>query len=76
MMNPLTDISNAVTLIQVADKHGNNSHCICTVGKWIFDSNFNFALPLNEASMDLVCSDENEEKNEGKKSETISRYQV
>ena len=31
-------------------------HCITVCGKWIFDSNFEFALPLTKASLNYICS--------------------
>ena len=31
-------------------------HCITVSGKWIFDSNLEFALPLTKASLDYICS--------------------
>ena len=31
-------------------------HCITACGKWIFDSNFEFALPLTKASLNYICS--------------------
>ena len=33
-------------------------HAICVVGKWIFDSNFEMALPLTTESLDLCRSSE------------------
>ena len=31
-------------------------HCITVCGKWIFDSNLEFALPLTKASLNYICS--------------------
>ena len=31
-------------------------HCITFCGKWIFDSNFESALPLTKASLNYICS--------------------
>ena len=31
-------------------------HCITICGKWIFNSNLEFALPLTKASLNYICS--------------------
>ena len=31
-------------------------NCITVCGKWIFDSNLEFALPLTKASLNYICS--------------------
>ena len=31
-------------------------HCITVWGKWIFDSNLEFALPLTKDSLNYICS--------------------
>ena len=31
-------------------------HFITVCGKWIFDSNLEFALPLTKASLNYICS--------------------
>ena len=36
------------------DSLGNNNHAICVVGSWIFDSNYEKALVLNRASLDMI----------------------
>ena len=33
-----------------------NDHCITVFGKWIFDSNLEFALPLTIAWLNYICS--------------------
>ena len=30
-------------------------HCIAVCGKWIFDSNLKFALPLTKDSLTYIC---------------------
>ena len=30
-------------------------HCITVCGKWIFDSNLKFALPITKASLNYIC---------------------
>ena len=31
-------------------------HAVSIAGKWVFDSNFEYALPLTRESLDLCCS--------------------
>ena len=51
----LEDISANVTLVQLIDLSGNVNHAISVVGSWIFDSNYERALVLNKASLDMIC---------------------
>ena len=37
-------------------------HCITVFGKWIFDGNFPFALPLTKDNSDYCCINDNEKK--------------
>ena len=50
------DISANVTLVQLMDLIGNVNHDISVVGNWIFDSNYERALILNKASLDMICA--------------------
>ena len=52
----LEDISANVTLVQLMDSLGNVNHAISVVGSWIFDSNYERALFLNKASLDMICA--------------------
>ena len=52
----LEDISANVTLVQLMDSLGNVNHAISVVGSWIFDSNYERALVLNKASLDMICA--------------------
>ena len=52
----LKNISANVTLVQLMDSLGNVNHAICVVGSWIFDSNYEKALVLNRASLDMICA--------------------
>ena len=52
----LEDISANVTLVQLIDSLGNVNHAISVVGSWIFDSNYERALVLNKASLDMICA--------------------
>ena len=52
----LEDISANVTLFQLMDSIGNMNHAISVVGNWIFDSNYEIALVLNRASLDMSCA--------------------
>ena len=49
---PLVDISPYQTLIQLKFFIGGIHHCVTVVGKWIFDSDFTFALPLTKGNLD------------------------
>ena len=40
-------------LLDTAQKTDN---CITICGKWIFDYNLEFALPLTKASLNFICS--------------------
>ena len=52
----LEDISANVTLVQFMDSIGNVNHAISVVGNWIFDSDYEIALFLNKASLDMICA--------------------
>ena len=52
----LEDISANVTLLQLMGSLGNVNHAINVVGSWIFDSNYERALVLNKASLDMICA--------------------
>ena len=52
----LENISENVTLFQLMDSLGNVNHAISVVGYWIFDSNYDKALVLNRASLDMICA--------------------
>ena len=51
----LENISANVTLVQLMDSLGNVNHAISVVGNCIFDSNYEKALVLNRASLDMIC---------------------
>ena len=50
------DITTNVTLVQLMDSLGNVNRAISVVGSWIFDSNYQKALVLNRASLDMICA--------------------
>ena len=52
----MEDISANFTLVQLMDSLGNVNHAISVVGNWIFDSNYEKALFLNRASLDMICA--------------------
>ena len=52
----LEDISKNFTLVKLMDSLGNVNHAISVVRKWIFDSNYENALVLNRASLDMICA--------------------
>ena len=50
----LEDISENINLLQLMDSLGNVNHAISVLGYWIFDSNYEKALVLNGASLDMI----------------------
>ena len=52
----LEDISANITLGQMMDSLVNVNHAISVVGSWIFDSDYERALVLNKASLDMICT--------------------
>ena len=52
----MEDISEHVTLVQLMYSLVNVNHAISVVGNWIFDSNYEIALVLNMASLDMICT--------------------
>ena len=58
----LLDISMHPKLIQLKDFIGGIHHCVTVVGKWMFDSNFTFALPLTKDNLDYCFINDNETK--------------
>ena len=60
----LEDIGANFTLVQLVDSLVNVNHAISVFGNWIFDSNYERALVLNRASLDMICAPSvGEEKN-------------
>ena len=47
---------NYSTVCLLLDTAHRTDHCITVCGKWIFDSNLEFALPLTTASLNYICS--------------------
>ena len=41
---------------------GRIRHCVTVVGKWIFDSDLPFALPLTKDKLDYCCINDNKTK--------------
>ena len=52
----LEDISANFTLVQLMDSLGNVNHAISVVGSLIFYLNYERALVLNRASLDMMCA--------------------
>ena len=52
----LQNHSNYPTVCLLLDTTHRTDHCITVCGKFIFDSNLVFALPLTEASLNYICS--------------------
>ena len=51
----LKDISETFTIVQLMNSLGNVNHVTSVLGYWIFDSNYEKALVLNRASLDIIC---------------------
>ena len=51
----MEDISENVNLVQFMHSLGNVNHDISVVGNWIFDLNYEKAIVLNKASLDMIC---------------------
>ena len=47
---------NYPTVCLLLDTAHRTNHCINVCGKWIFDSNLQFALPLTKAWSNYICS--------------------
>lgn len=45
-----------LVLVALRGSDWKEDHCVTLLGKWIFDSNFEKALPLCQESLDLCCS--------------------
>ena len=54
--NFLENISANFTLVQLMDSLGNVNHAISVVGNCIFESNYEKALLINRASLDMICA--------------------
>ena len=48
--------SNYPTVCLLLDTAHRTDNCITVCGKWIFDSNLEFALPLTSACLNYICS--------------------
>ena len=59
---PFLDISPFPILIKLIDFIGWIQNCVTVVGKWIFDSNITFNLPLTRGNMDYCCTNDDETK--------------
>ena len=58
----MLDISPYPTLIQMKYFLGGIHHCVPVVGKWIFDGNFPFAIPLDKDHLKYFYINDNETK--------------
>ena len=47
---------NYPTVCLLPDTAHQTNHCITVCGKWIFDSNLEYSLPLIEALLNYICS--------------------
>ncbi len=54
-MDLLWDIG-CLHLTTLLGEDGKDDHCVAVTETWIFDSNFEHALPRSRASLDMCCS--------------------
>ncbi len=53
--NIFTNISPYPTVCNLLDESLGTGHCVTVCNKWIFDSNFEQALPLTQNSLNFIC---------------------
>ena len=53
LLGPLED---GMYLARIKGSNGKDDHCVVITQKWIFDSNFEHALPRTRSSFNLCCS--------------------
>jgi hypothetical protein len=53
--NPLVDISEYPTILQLQASDGDNQHVVGIVDEWVFDSNNHFAVELTKENLDRCC---------------------
>ena len=54
--NILANKENDLVIASLKGDDGKEDHCVTVFGKWVFDSNFEKALPLTQESLDYCCS--------------------
>ena len=57
------DIYPFTTIIQLKESIGGIHNCVTVVGKLIFDSDFNFAIPLTCDKLYFCCNNDNKKSN-------------
>jgi hypothetical protein len=55
------NVSNYPTVCALIDSSHGTGHCITVCNKWIFDSNFEWAFPLTQESLDYICKSEDDQ---------------
>jgi len=53
--DPITDRSKDITIVQLCDADGDNTHIVSTVGDWIFDSRQFDKMDLSPENLDRAC---------------------
>jgi hypothetical protein len=56
--NILEPVDNQLVVASLRGSDGKEEHCVTIFDKWVFDSNFEYALPLSREALDLCCSSE------------------
>ena len=51
-------MDNQLVVASLRGSDGKEEHCVTIFDKWVFDSNFEYALPLSRESLDICCSSE------------------
>ena len=54
----LDPVDNQLVVASLRGSDGKEEHCVTIFDKWVFDSNFDYALPLSKEALDLCCSAE------------------
>ena len=54
----LHPVDNQLAVASLRGSDGKEEHSVTIFDKWVFDSNFEYALPLSREALDLCCSSE------------------
>ena len=54
----LQPVDNQLAVASLRGSDGKEEHSVTIFDKWVFDSNFDYALPLSKEALDLCCSAE------------------
>ena len=54
----LDPVDNQLVVALLKGSDGKEQHSVTIYDRWVFDSNFDYALPLSKEALDLCCSAE------------------